>query len=206
MVGGGDTAMEEATFLTRFARVVTVVHRRDELRASKVMQERAFANPKISFIWDSEVVGIQGEAHVTAVKLRNLKTGEETLSRPATAVRGDRPRLPRTELFRGVLELDDEGYIKVELADHAHQPPGRVRGRRRGGPQLPPGHHRGRHRLCRRAGRRAAPLGAGAPPARHRLSLALPSDTAGVRHRRCFTGNTTHPDTQRSTPWATSAK
>jgi thioredoxin reductase (NADPH) len=113
VVGGGDTAMEEALFLTRFGQTVTVVHRRDELRASKVMQERAFANPKISFIWDSEVVGIEGDAHVTGVKLRNLKTGEETL-KPAGALFVAIGHLPRTELFQGVLDLDDEGYIKVD--------------------------------------------------------------------------------------------
>jgi thioredoxin reductase (NADPH) len=113
VVGGGDTAMEEALFLTRFGQTVTVVHRRDELRASKVMQERAFANPKISFVWDSEVVGIEGDAHVTAVLLRNLKTGEETL-KPAGALFVAIGHLPRTDLFRGVLELDDEGYIKVD--------------------------------------------------------------------------------------------
>ena len=113
VVGGGDTAMEEALFLTRFGKTVTVVHRRDELRASKVMQERAFANPKISFVWDSEVVGIEGETQVTGVLLRNLKTGEETL-RPAGALFVAIGHLPRTELFAGVLDLDDEGYIKVE--------------------------------------------------------------------------------------------
>ena len=113
VVGGGDTAMEEALFLTRFGQTVTVVHRRGELRASKVMQERAFANPKISFVWDSEVVGIEGDAHVTGVKLRNLKTGEQTL-KPAGALFVAIGHLPRTELFRGVLDLDDEGYIKVD--------------------------------------------------------------------------------------------
>jgi thioredoxin reductase (NADPH) len=113
VVGGGDTAMEEALFLTRFGQTVTVVHRRDELRASKVMQERAFANSKISFVWDSEVVGIEGDTQVTGVKLRNLKTGEETL-RPAGALFVAIGHLPRTDLFRGVLDLDDEGYIKVE--------------------------------------------------------------------------------------------
>ncbi|GAA1958864.1 thioredoxin-disulfide reductase [Catenulispora subtropica] len=113
VVGGGDTAMEEALFLTRFGKTVTVVHRRDELRASKVMQERAFANPKISFVWDSEVVGIEGETQVTAVKLRNVKTGEETL-KPAGALFVAIGHLPRTELFAGVLDLDDEGYIKVD--------------------------------------------------------------------------------------------
>ncbi|MBS2534045.1 thioredoxin-disulfide reductase [Catenulispora sp. NF23] len=113
VVGGGDTAMEEALFLTRFGQTVTVVHRRDELRASKVMQERAFANPKISFVWDSEVAGIEGDAHVTGVLLRNLRTGEETL-KPAGALFVAIGHLPRTELFRGVLDLDDEGYIKVD--------------------------------------------------------------------------------------------
>jgi thioredoxin reductase (NADPH) len=113
VVGGGDTAMEEALFLTRFGQSVTVVHRRDELRASKVMQERAFANPKISFVWDSEVVGVEGDTQVTAVKLRNLKTGQETL-KPAGALFVAIGHLPRTDLFAGVLDLDDEGYIKVD--------------------------------------------------------------------------------------------
>ena len=81
VVGGGDTAMEEATFLTRFARSVTIVHRRDELRASKIMQERAFANPKIRFVWDSEVVDVLGDAKVAGVRLRNLRTGEESRAR-----------------------------------------------------------------------------------------------------------------------------
>jgi thioredoxin reductase (NADPH) len=113
VVGGGDTAMEEALFLTRFGKTVTVVHRRDELRASKVMQERAFANPKISFVWDSEVVAIEGQTQVTGVTLRNLKTGQET-PRPAGALFVAIGHLPRTELFAGVLDLDDEGYIKVD--------------------------------------------------------------------------------------------
>jgi thioredoxin reductase (NADPH) len=113
VVGGGDTAMEEALFLTRFGKSVTVVHRRDELRASKVMQERAFANPKITFVWDSEIAAIQGDAHVTGVRLRNLKTGEET-DREAGAVFVAIGHLPRTELFQGVLDLDDEGYLKVD--------------------------------------------------------------------------------------------
>src|SRR3954468_19641210 len=123
VVGGGDTAMEEALFLTRFGKTVTVVHRRDELRASKVMQERAFANPKISFVWDSEVVAIEGETSVTGVRLRNLKTGLETL-RPAGALFVAIGHLPRTELFAGVLDLDDEGYIKVEAPTTRTSVPG----------------------------------------------------------------------------------
>ncbi|MFI6814008.1 thioredoxin-disulfide reductase [Nonomuraea sp. NPDC050328] len=113
VVGGGDTAMEEATFLTRFARMVTVVHRRDSLRASKIMQERAFANEKISFVWDSEVVDVLGEDKVNAVRLRNVKTGEEqelAADGLFIAIGHD----PRTELVKGQIELDDEGYIKVD--------------------------------------------------------------------------------------------
>ncbi|MFI6787835.1 thioredoxin-disulfide reductase [Nonomuraea sp. NPDC050383] len=112
VVGGGDTAMEEATFLTRFGRMVTVVHRRDQLRASKIMQERALANDKIRFVWDSEVVDVLGESRVEAVKLRNVKTGEESeLATDALflAIGHD----PRTELVKGQIDLDDEGYVKV---------------------------------------------------------------------------------------------
>ncbi|SNT59722.1 thioredoxin reductase (NADPH) [Streptosporangium subroseum] len=112
VVGGGDTAMEEATFLTRFAASVTIVHRRDELRASKIMQDRAFANEKIRFVWDSEVVEILGEAKISGVRLRNLKTGEENelaASGLFVAIGHD----PRTELVKGQVDLDDEGYIKV---------------------------------------------------------------------------------------------
>ncbi|WP_405819202.1 thioredoxin-disulfide reductase [Streptomyces sp. NBC_01390] len=113
VIGGGDTAMEEATFLSRFAKSVTIVHRRDTLRASKTMQERAFADPKIKFVWDSEVAEIQGDPKLAGLKLRNLKTGE--LSDLAVtglfiAVGHD----PRTELFKGQLDLDEEGYLKVE--------------------------------------------------------------------------------------------
>jgi thioredoxin reductase (NADPH) len=113
VIGGGDTAMEEATFLSRFAKSVTIVHRRDSLRASKAMQERAFADPKIKFIWDSEIAEIEGNPKLAGLKLRNLKTGE--LSDLAVtglfiAIGHD----PRTELFKGQLELDGEGYLKVE--------------------------------------------------------------------------------------------
>ncbi|MEU9774450.1 MULTISPECIES: thioredoxin-disulfide reductase [unclassified Streptomyces] len=113
VVGGGDTAMEEATFLSRFAKSVTIVHRRDTLRASKAMQDRAFGDPKISFAWDSEVAEIHGEQKLSGLTLRNTKTGE--LSQLAVtglfiAVGHD----PRTELFKGQLELDDEGYLKVD--------------------------------------------------------------------------------------------
>jgi len=113
VVGGGDTAMEEATFLTRFGDTVTIVHRRGELRASKIMQERATSNPKISFEWNSEVAGILGEDKVTGVKLRDTQTGEEreiSADGLFIAIGHD----PRSDLFKGQIELDDEGYVKVD--------------------------------------------------------------------------------------------
>ncbi|WP_030676866.1 thioredoxin-disulfide reductase [Streptomyces sp. NRRL B-1347] len=113
VIGGGDTAMEEATFLSRFAKSVTIVHRRDSLRASKAMQERAFADPKIKFIWDSEVAEIKGEQKLAGLTLRNVKTGE-TSELPATGLFIAIGHDPRTELFKGQLDLDGEGYLKVD--------------------------------------------------------------------------------------------
>ncbi|MBC9714212.1 thioredoxin-disulfide reductase [Streptomyces sp. TRM66268-LWL] len=113
VVGGGDTAMEEATFLSRFAKSVTIVHRRDSLRASKAMQERAFADPKIKFAWDSEVAEIHGEQKLSGLTLRNTKTGE-TSELPVTGLFIAVGHDPRTELFKGQLDLDEEGYLKVE--------------------------------------------------------------------------------------------
>jgi thioredoxin reductase (NADPH) len=113
VVGGGDTAMEEATFLTKFASAVTIVHRRDEFRASKVMVDRALANPKIRVVWDTVVDEILGDDAVTGVRLHNVRTGEATTM--ATdgvfmAIGHD----PNTALFRGQLDLDDEGYLLVD--------------------------------------------------------------------------------------------
>jgi thioredoxin reductase (NADPH) len=113
VVGGGDSALEEATFLTRFARSVTVVHRRDALRASAIMQDRARSNPKIRFAWDSVVTEVVGEDRVAGIKLRNVKTGEESFLEVAgifVAIGHD----PRSELFTGQLEKDDEGYLIVD--------------------------------------------------------------------------------------------
>ncbi|MEU9763053.1 thioredoxin-disulfide reductase [Streptomyces sp. NPDC047985] len=113
VVGGGDTAMEEATFLSRFAKSVTIIHRRDTLRASKTMQERAFADPKIKFAWDSEVAEIHGDQKLSGLTLRNTKTGETSeiaVTGLFIAVGHD----PRTELFKGQLDLDDEGYLEVD--------------------------------------------------------------------------------------------
>ncbi|GAA1499012.1 thioredoxin-disulfide reductase [Paeniglutamicibacter kerguelensis] len=113
VIGGGDSAMEEALFLTKFASKVTVVHRRDSLRASKIMADRALAHPKIEFIWDSEVVGIDGDAKVTGMRLRNLKTSEEqevAVTGIFVAIGND----PRIDLVKGQLELTSEGTIVVE--------------------------------------------------------------------------------------------
>ncbi len=113
VVGGGDSAVEEATFLTRFGSKVTMVHRRDELRASKIMADRALNDPKISFAWNSEVVGIVGENRVESVVLRDTVTGEES-TLDATALFVAIGHEPRTELLVGQVDLDDAGYIKVE--------------------------------------------------------------------------------------------
>ena len=112
VVGGGDTAMEESTFLTKFASKVHVVHRRDQLRASKIMQERAFSNPKIDFIWDTVVEGILGveEGEVRNVRLRNVKTNEMT-ERPIDGVFMAIGHKPNTEPFVGQLEINEAGYI-----------------------------------------------------------------------------------------------
>jgi thioredoxin reductase (NADPH) len=113
VVGGGDTAMEEALFLTRFGSSVIVIHRRDRLRASKIMQERALRNPKIRFVWDSAVEEVLGHDGVEAVRLVNLKTGERSqLEVGALFVAiGHRPN---SELVRGVLDMDLAGYIRVQ--------------------------------------------------------------------------------------------
>lgn len=111
IVGGGDTAMEEATFLTKFASKVTVIHRRDELRASKAMQNRAFENEKIEFMWDSELQEVMGEQVVKGIKVKNSKTGEITILEDVTGVFIAIGHKPNTDLFKGVLSMDDVGYI-----------------------------------------------------------------------------------------------
>ncbi len=118
VVGGGDSAMEEATFLTRFARSVTVIHRRESLRASKIMQDRAFTNPKINFAWDSVVTEVLGEDRVSGVRIRNIKTGEES-TLAVTGVFVAIGHDPRSELFTGQLPTDPEGYLLVERRPRA---------------------------------------------------------------------------------------
>ena len=114
VVGGGDTAMEEANFLTKFASKVYVVHRRDTLRASKVMQDRAFNNPKIEFIWNTQITEVMGNGTaVTGVQLLNVQTQEATqleVSGYFSAI----GHKPNTDIFKGILEMDDVGYLKVD--------------------------------------------------------------------------------------------
>lgn len=115
VAGGGDTAMEEANFLTKFASKVTVVHRRGELRASKIMQERALNHPKIDFLWNTEIKEILGdkEAGVTGIRIIDRETGEESLF-PTEGVFVAIGHKPNTDLFAGVLEMDEVGYLKTE--------------------------------------------------------------------------------------------
>ncbi|MGI8685348.1 MAG: thioredoxin-disulfide reductase [Acidimicrobiales bacterium] len=113
VVGGGDSALEEATFLTKFASKVYVIHRRKELRASKIMQDRAFRNPKIEFVWDSQVVDVLGDTTVEGAKIRNVVTGEETvlaISGLFVAI----GHVPNTTLFSGQLDMDDAGYLLTQ--------------------------------------------------------------------------------------------
>ncbi|MEY2475541.1 MAG: thioredoxin reductase [Actinomycetota bacterium] len=112
VVGGGDSALEEATFLTKFADKVTVIHRRKELRASKIMQERAFKNDKIEFLWDSVVTDVLGDASVTGATVRNVETGAES-ELPISGLFVAIGHVPNTDLFRGVLDMDENGYIRT---------------------------------------------------------------------------------------------
>lgn len=124
VVGGGDSAMEEATFLTKFAEQVTIIHRRDEFRASKIMAERALSNPKISVAWNTvveEIVGTDGK--VSGIQLRDLKTGESRLM-PVTGVFVAIGHDPRSELFKGQVDMDLNGYIQVESPSSRTNLPG----------------------------------------------------------------------------------
>lgn len=125
VIGGGDSAVEEATFLTKFASKVNVVHRRDQLRASKIVQDRAFKNEKMNFIWDSEVVEILGskDGGVTGARLKNTKTGEETV-KEAQGVFVAIGHNPNTELFKGQLEMDDVGYLITKSGSTETNVPG----------------------------------------------------------------------------------
>lgn len=113
VVGGGDSAVEEAIFLTRFAEKVTLIHRRDTLRASKIMQDRALANPKIEFLWDSVVEELIGDEKLDGIVVRNVHTGV-TSTLPVTGLFVAIGHRPNTDLFRGVLDMDENGYLVTE--------------------------------------------------------------------------------------------
>ena len=123
VIGGGDSAMEEAIYLTKFASKVTVIHRRDSLRASKIMQDKAFANAKIEFVWDSEVVDVLdvGKGEVTGVLVRNLKTGGQHVL-PLDGVFIAIGHTPNTALFKGQLDLDENGYIRTHSGTKTNIP------------------------------------------------------------------------------------
>jgi thioredoxin reductase (NADPH) len=110
VVGGGDSAVEEALFLTKFASKVTLIHRRDELRASKIMQDRAFANDKIEFLWNHTVTEVMGDTTVTGIEVRNVLT-DEVSTLPTTGVFVAIGHRPNTDLFKGQLEMEDSGYL-----------------------------------------------------------------------------------------------
>jgi thioredoxin reductase (NADPH) len=112
VVGGGDSALEEALFLTRFADKVTLIHRRGELRASKVMQQRALENPKIEFLWHSSVIDVHGDNKVESVRVRNLESGEES-TLTVTGLFVAIGHQPNTEIFKGQLDMEDSGYLKT---------------------------------------------------------------------------------------------
>jgi thioredoxin reductase (NADPH) len=123
VVGGGDSAVEEATFLTRFAKSVTLVHRRDHLRASKIMADRAHADEKISFAWNSTVEDLEGDAKLSSVVLRDTETGEQR-TLPVTGLFVAIGHDPRSELVKGQVDLDDSGYVLVDGRSTATNLPG----------------------------------------------------------------------------------
>ena len=187
VVGGGDSAIEEATFLTKFARTVTIIHRRDELRASKIMADRAFANDKIRFAWNSEVAEIHGEGKLTGVTLRDTVTGE-TRELAVTGLFVAIGHDPRNELVTAASStLDDAGYVARRRPLHPHQPARRLRLRRPRRPHLPPGDHGRRLRLRRRPRRRALPR----RPRGHRDPRR--GRCRGRRHRRDGLGRDPRP-------------
>jgi len=123
VVGGGDSAIEEATFLTRFAEKVYLIHRRDALRASKIMQDRAFNDPKIEFIWNTEVIEVLGEEKLTGLRLRDTQNGEESTLEVTglfVAIGHD----PRSELIKGQVDLDENGYVLVQAQSTRTNLPG----------------------------------------------------------------------------------
>ncbi len=157
VVGGGDSALEEALFLTRFGSRVTIVHRRDRLRASKIMSDRARAHPKIDFIWNSVVEEVLGETHVTGLRLRNMLDGSSSDVETA-ALFVAIGHIPNTGVFAGQLDLDELGYV-VSPDGTLDECGGGVRGRRRQRPSVSASRHGGRRRMPRGDGRRKVSRG-----------------------------------------------
>ena len=158
VVGGGDSALEEAMFLTKFADTVTLIHRRDELRASKIMQDRAFANDKIEFALEHH--GRRASPATPGCRGDHGRRTPSPASERDLAVTGLFVAIghrPNTDLFKGQLDMEDNGYLVTEPARHQRR--GRLRLRRRPGPHLPPGHHRRRLGLHGRHRRRALARG-----------------------------------------------
>ena len=152
VVGGGDSAMEEATFLTKFATKVSIVHRRDKLRASKIMQDRAVKNEKITFVWNSVVEDILGNDVVTGVRVKNLVTGKTT-ELPCAGVFVAIGHRPNTALFSGQVDMDAKGYIRTNTGNR-HKRARRLRRRRCAGLGISSGGHCSRLRLYGRHRRR----------------------------------------------------
>ena len=207
VVGGGDSAIEEATFLSRFGTKVTLIHRRGELRASKIMQERAFADPKIDFAWNSAVEEIHGDDKLTGLTLVDTRTGEKR-HLDATGLFIAIGHDPRSELLHGQVDLDENGYVLVDQPSTAHEPDRRLRLRRPRRPPLPPGGHGRRHRLRRGARRRALPRRAGPRGVHRRPGRRDPAGdrrslTAGGRNvpALVFNQSNTIKQPTKESPW-----
>ncbi len=173
VIGGGNTAVEEALYMTNHSHDVTLIHRRDSLRAEKILQDRLFAHPNIKVMWNREVAEFVGGGEpegLVAVDLRDTQTGaiERLDTEGAFVAIG---HSPATELFKGHLDLDADGYIQVETGTHPDQRARRLRLRRRDGQDLPPGGDRRRHRLHGRARRREIPRRGRFRSARRRAAL-----------------------------------
>ena len=159
VIGGGDSALEEANFLTRFATNVTLIHRRKELRASKIMQDRTFANPKIDVRWNTVVDEVLGNGKVEGLRLRDIET-DATSDLAVNGLFVAIGHTPNTALFTGQIELDENGYVVTAADSTGDVGTRRLRRGRRPGPRVPPGDHRGRIRMHGRARRRALSRGA----------------------------------------------
>ena len=199
VIGGGDSALEEAMFLTKFATNVTVVHRRDELRASKIMQDRAFANPKIDFLWNAVVHDVVGNGSVESLTTRDTLTGEESAARGRRRVRRDRPR-PQHRAVPRPTRSRRRRLHRHRARLHAHVGRRRVRGRRRAGPRVQAGDHRGGKRVHGRDRSRALAERTGA---RRELARTPPGMSAVARrfvHRDRSVDST---DRGKDLPWPT---